>query len=285
MHQTRRPLCFLPMHHRFVVPGFLIALALTGCSKESANAVDSAVTDGRGLPEALADDAHVEDVVLAQADGSGTGEDTAAPPEANGISDAGADPGSADAAPGDLPMADGGFLDLRAGDASGAGDLAAAEAPARDGLAREARNVDRPASDGSVADEARPETPAADGPASQDTDDGGCTGWTTLQHLAPAEAKQLIEESDPIVINVHYPYEGDIPGTDATIPFDDVDAIEAYLNYDHCADVLLVCRSGSMSNTAGNALIRRGYLRVRDLEGGFRAWEAAGYPLLKDGGT
>ena len=78
---------------------------------------------------------------------------------------------------------------------------------------------------------------------------------------------------------------GDIPGTDVDIPYDDVDAIEKYLAYDHCADVLLVCKSGGMSLSAGNELIKRGYLRVRDLAGGMDAWQKAGYPLLKDGGV
>jgi rhodanese-related sulfurtransferase len=98
-------------------------------------------------------------------------------------------------------------------------------------------------------------------------------------------AKDLIATTDPIVINVHIPYEGDIPGTDTSIPYTDVDAIEDYLKHDHCADVLLVCRSDHMSQIAGDELVKRGYLRVRDLKGGFTAWQNAGYPLLKDGGT
>ena len=115
--------------------------------------------------------------------------------------------------------------------------------------------------------------------------DTGCSGWTTLKRLPPAELADLMATSDPIVIDVHVPYGGDIPGTDTSIPYDQVDAIEAYLHDDHCADVVLVCMSGSMSQSAGNELVKRGYLRVRDLVGGMLAWQAAGYPLLKDGGT
>jgi rhodanese-related sulfurtransferase len=115
--------------------------------------------------------------------------------------------------------------------------------------------------------------------------DAGCNGWTTLKRLSPAELASLMATSDPIVINVHVPYEGDIPGTDTAIPFSQVDAVEAYLHEDHCADVVLLCMSGGMSQSAGNELIKRGYLRIRDLAGGMLAWQAAGYPLLKDGGT
>jgi phage shock protein E len=132
------------------------------------------------------------------------------------------------------------------------------------------------ATDASVAETAAVEASALE---------AGCAGWTTLKRLPPADLAALMATSDPIVINVHVPYEGDIPGTDTAIPFDQVDALEAYLHGDHCADVVLVCLGGSMSLSAGNALIKRGYLRVRDLAGGMLAWQAAGYPLLKDGGT
>jgi rhodanese-related sulfurtransferase len=115
--------------------------------------------------------------------------------------------------------------------------------------------------------------------------DAGCTGWTTLARISPTEAVDLVAKIDPIVINVHVPYEGDIPGTDTSIPYNDVDALDAYLQHDHCAEILLVCKSGGMSKSAGDQLIKRGYLRVRDLVGGMVAWEASGYPLLKDGGT
>jgi rhodanese-related sulfurtransferase len=141
----------------------------------------------------------------------------------------------------------------------------------------------------SVAEVASTDAPAPDGTlAAIDSATGaaeaGCSGWTTLKRLPPAELAALLSTSDPIVINVHVPYEGDIPGTDTSIPFNQVDAIEEYLKHDHCADVVLVCLSGSMSQSAGNELVKRGYLRVRDLAGGMSAWQAAGYPLLKDGG-
>ena len=125
----------------------------------------------------------------------------------------------------------------------------------------------------------------SDAPVGETSSEAGCDGWTALKRLSPAEVSDLLAASDPIVINVHTPYAGDIPGTDTSIPYSNVDAIEAYLNHDHCADVVLICLSGGMSQSAGNELVKRGYLRVRDLAGGMMAWEAAGYPLLRDGGT
>jgi rhodanese-related sulfurtransferase len=155
----------------------------------------------------------------------------------------------------------------------------------------------RPADAGANQDTGfdRSDSPLApDAPSSQelgsdlgasDNVDGACTGWRSLLRLSPAELANLMTEIDPIVIDVHVPYYGDIPGTDTSIPYTDVDAIETYVKKDHCADIVLVCEGGAMSQYAGNELVKRGYLRVRDLAGGMMAWEQAGYPLLKDGGT
>jgi rhodanese-related sulfurtransferase len=134
-------------------------------------------------------------------------------------------------------------------------------------------------------DESAADMPGVDQAAGETSTEAGCSGWTTLQHLSPAELADLLATSNPIVINVHVPYAGDIPGTDTAIPYSNVDAIEAYLQYDRCADVVLVCLSGGMSQSAGNELIKRRYLRVRDLSGGMQGWQAAGHPLLKDGGV
>jgi rhodanese-related sulfurtransferase len=175
-------------------------------------------------------------------------------------------------------------------------DLAASPADAQRDVSMQdvaTTAADGPGKDSPLAgDEGKDSTsdlraPALDVAAETDTTSSGevgCSGWTTLKRLSAAELWSLLATSDPIVINVHYPYAGDIPGTDTSIHYDDVDAIEAYLHYDHCADVVLICMSGGMSQSAGNELIKRGYLRVRDLNGGMQAWEAAGYTLLKDGG-
>jgi rhodanese-related sulfurtransferase len=144
--------------------------------------------------------------------------------------------------------------------------------------------ADLPAPTVDVAPEDQAETSPTDTPAYDVGGEAGCSGWTTLKHLSPTEVADLIATSNPIVIDVHTPYAGDIPGTDTSIPFDHVGDIDTYLHNDKCADVVLVCWSGGMSQAAGIALINLGYLRVRDLDGGMNAWLKAGYPLLMDGG-
>ncbi len=48
--------------------------------------------------------------------------------------------------------------------------------------------------------------------------------------------------------------------------------------------VLCVCRVGGRSGAVAGALAEAGY-DVRNLQGGMMAWEAAGFPVVTDGGT
>lgn len=80
------------------------------------------------------------------------------------------------------------------------------------------------------------------------------------------------------VINVHIPYEGEVEGTDAHVPYNDIDALTAALP-DKDAPIILYCRSGRMSDEASKALVELGYTQVWDVPGGMIAWEQAGLPL------
>ena len=81
------------------------------------------------------------------------------------------------------------------------------------------------------------------------------------------------------MINVHTPYEGDLPQTVLDIPFDRVaDSLDRLPAKD--APLLIYCRSGPMSMEATLTLTRLGYSQVMVLEGGFRAWKAAGMEMV-----
>ncbi|RMH35546.1 MAG: sulfurtransferase [Nitrospirae bacterium] len=50
---------------------------------------------------------------------------------------------------------------------------------------------------------------------------------------------------------------------------------------DRHAEIILYCGGGYRSALAAQSLGEMGYSRVRSMEGGFKAWRAAGYPVVQ----
>ena len=89
----------------------------------------------------------------------------------------------------------------------------------------------------------------------------------------------LLQHEDITLVNVHVPYEGEIPQTDLFIPYDQL-ITHLDLLPDKDAPVVLYCRSGGMSTSAASELAALGYTNVLEVDGGFNAWKADGYELL-----
>jgi len=119
------------------------------------------------------------------------------------------------------------------------------------------------------------------GCAGDDSDDAAVT---TAADVTPSrlvgvdEFSDRIDEPDVVTINVHVPDEGDLPGTDLSIPFDEISDSDA-LPDDLDTPLAVYCRSGNMSADVVVDLAALGYTDVAELDGGFNAWVDAGRSL------
>ena len=97
--------------------------------------------------------------------------------------------------------------------------------------------------------------------------------------ISVTELQDLMNKEEFTLVNVHIPLEGNIAGTDAMIPYDEIENHLDQLSADKNAKIVVYCRSGSMSRVAMQTLIDLGYTNVFDLENGYNAWLAYGLPL------
>jgi len=107
----------------------------------------------------------------------------------------------------------------------------------------------------------------------------GSDSKATYQNISVRELESMFENKDFVFVNVHIPFEGDIPDTDLSIPYNEIEQNLEKLPADKDAKIVLYCRSGNMSSIAAEALADLGYTNVSNLEGGFNSWEKAGLPL------
>ncbi len=105
---------------------------------------------------------------------------------------------------------------------------------------------------------------------------GSGDGYTKI---SVPELQTMLENKDFVMINVHIPFEGNLPGTDGSIPYDRIADNIDQLPVDKDAKIVIYCRSGSMSSKAAKDLVELGFTNVYDLQGGFNAWKAVDLPM------
>ncbi|MAT44004.1 MAG: hypothetical protein CL609_16850 [Anaerolineaceae bacterium] len=97
----------------------------------------------------------------------------------------------------------------------------------------------------------------------------------TVQELAG-----MLTEKDFFLVNVHIPWEGDIPQTDLRLAYDQIDQ-----NLDQLPEkkekILVYCYTSGMAKSAVKTLLAQGYTDVWMLDGGTGQWVAEGYTLEK----
>lgn len=120
------------------------------------------------------------------------------------------------------------------------------------------------------------------GCTNQDTSSPSTLPKVDYEKVEPADFALLAKRTSTFVLNVHTPDEGSIPGTDAAIPYNELQGRAGELP-DRSTVIAVYCRTGRMSTEAVPALRELGFTRVIELSGGMDAWQADGRQLSTEG--
>lgn len=99
------------------------------------------------------------------------------------------------------------------------------------------------------------------------------TKSAAYQDVSVAEFDAILAVRDPFVVDVHTPEQAHLAGTDAFIDYTQVGNRLGEFPADKNTEILVYCRTGSMSQTASQVLINAGYTNVKNLVGGLTAWK------------
>jgi rhodanese-related sulfurtransferase len=97
-----------------------------------------------------------------------------------------------------------------------------------------------------------------------------------LKFVTAAELNQAMQNQDIFLVDVHTPEQRHIKGTDAVIPYNEIEKFQDKLPKDKNAAIYLYCEGGPMGNAAARSLHELGYANLINLEGGAKAWKKAG---------
>ena len=99
-------------------------------------------------------------------------------------------------------------------------------------------------------------------------------------NINPTQLQSMLEIKDFSLVNVHIPYEGEIPQTDLFVPYNQIEENLLQFPQDEGAKIILYCRSGSMSTIAAKTLVELGFNNVWNLDGGMIEWDKHGYEFV-----
>jgi rhodanese-related sulfurtransferase len=108
-------------------------------------------------------------------------------------------------------------------------------------------------------------------------------GWSMdenrHQNISVDQFITMMEKKDLVLINVHIPYQGEIPKTDLLIPFNAIDKQKSALPEAKDKKIVVYCMGGYMGDVASKELVKMGYTNVFNFQGGMAAWINKGKSL------
>ncbi len=104
---------------------------------------------------------------------------------------------------------------------------------------------------------------------------------TPYRVVSVQELQSMLETKDFTMINVHTPWEGDIPQTDLRLAYDQIDGNPGQLPAKKDAKIVVYCLTSGMAKKAVASLLSQGYTNIWMLEGGTTAWEESGLIINK----
>jgi len=99
--------------------------------------------------------------------------------------------------------------------------------------------------------------------------------------ISVAEAKAMLDKGGSIFLDVREPKEyksGHVPGA-MNVPRGLLEFKIGTKISDKNASVVVYCKTGGRSSLASYTLVRMGYKNVKNMDGGWKAWVKAGYPV------
>ena len=97
--------------------------------------------------------------------------------------------------------------------------------------------------------------------------------------VSVTELQSMLENKDFTMVNVHTPWEGDIPQTDLQLAFDQLETNIDQLPAEKDAKIVIYCYTSGMAKQAVATLTGQGFTNIWMLDGGTSAWEEAGLSL------
>ena len=96
--------------------------------------------------------------------------------------------------------------------------------------------------------------------------------------ISVSDLQQMLEKKDFTFVNVHIPFEGDIPNTNLSIAYNEIDQYLDELPAEKDAKIVLYCRSDRMSGIASETLVGLGYTDLLTLTAAWSPGKKPDYP-------